>query len=191
MTSIPTNGFIARLLGDKTADVNGGFRGGKKKYQTHHYDQLCQISFKNQKIEVKSQLFLYRIGAQTDLWMVSLCTATNKKLLTFLFWKPTKAYYVAKWLEFQEKLIDTITNSNFNMYLKKTMLFGLVFILADGRAKLAQQLILMVLPFHALFFPWIGVHSQTSWHEVVQEISITTVKNVFTNVSCRISLESS
>ena len=136
----------------------------KKKYQTHHYDQLCQISFKDKKIKVKSQLFLCRIGAQTDLWMASLCIATNKKLLTFLFWKPTKAYYVAKWSEFQEKLIDT--NSNFNMYLKKTMkmtwlhmLFGLVFIPADGRAKLAQQLILMVLSFHPLFYPWIGVHS--------------------------------
>ena len=31
-------------------------------------------------------------------------------------------------------------------------LFGLVFILADGRAKSAQQLILTVLPFHPYIF---------------------------------------
>ena len=32
--------------------------------------------------------------------------------------------------------------------------FGLFLIPADGRAKLAQQLILTVLPFHPLYFPW-------------------------------------
>ena len=31
--------------------------------------------------------------------------------------------------------------------------FGLFFIPADGRAKLAQQLISTVLPFHPLYFP--------------------------------------
>ena len=33
-------------------------------------------------------------------------------------------------------------------------LFGLFFIPADGKAKSAQQLILTVLPFPNLYFPW-------------------------------------
>ena len=51
--------------------------------------------------------------------MASLCTATNKKLVTFLFWTPTKANYVSKWSDFQKKLIDTITTSNFFLKFKE------------------------------------------------------------------------
>ena len=70
-------------------------------------------------------------GPQVYLRMASLCTATNKKFVTFLFWTPTKANYVSKW---SEKLIDTITTTNFYLTLKKTMkmtwlhmVFGLFF----------------------------------------------------------------
>ena len=45
-----------------------------------------------------------------------LCTATNKKLVTFLFWTTTKTNYISKCSDFQKKLIDTIITSN--LYLK-------------------------------------------------------------------------
>ena len=50
-----------------------------------------------------------------------LCTATNKKLVTFLFWTATKTNYTSKCSDFQKKLIDTITTSNFYLNSKKTM----------------------------------------------------------------------
>ena len=99
-------------------------------------------------------------------WCASLCIATNKKMVTFLFWTATKTNYKSKCSDFQKKLIDTITTSNFYLKLKKTMkmtwlhkFFGLFFNPADGRAKSVQQLISTVLPFHPLYFPWFA----SSW----------------------------
>ena len=54
---------------------------------------------------------------QMDRRYALLCTATNKKLLIFLFWTATKTNYILKCSDFQEKLIDTITTNNF--YLRK------------------------------------------------------------------------
>ena len=96
---------------------------------------------------------------RTDRRCASLCTATNKKLVTFLFCTATKCS------DFQKKLIDTITTSNFYLKLKENnendmaaqVFWAVFFIPADGRAKSAQQLISTVLPFHPLYFPWIGV----------------------------------
>ena len=44
-------------------------------------------------------VLLSQLLTRTDLRMASLCTAINKKLVTFLFWIPTKANYVSKWSE--------------------------------------------------------------------------------------------
>ena len=46
----------------------------------------------------------------------TVCTTTNKKSATFLFWTVTKTNYVSKCSDFQKKLIDTITTRN--LYLK-------------------------------------------------------------------------
>ena len=50
-----------------------------------------------------------------------LCTATNKKFVTFWLWIATKTNYI-KCSGFPEKLIDTITNSNLYFEFKKTQL---------------------------------------------------------------------
>jgi hypothetical protein len=57
-------------------------------------------------------------------------------------------------LNFLKKLIVTITTNNFYLKFKgnNEELFGLFFILTDGQAKSAQQLISMVLPFHPYIF---------------------------------------
>ena len=61
------------------------------------------------------------------------------------------------------------TPSAISIYLNKTMkmtwlhkFFGLFFIPANGLAKSAQQLILTVLPFLPLYFPWY------SWQQLFQ-----------------------
>ena len=54
--------------------------------------------------------------SRTGRWCASLCTATNKKLVTFLFWTATKTNYKSKYSDFQKKLIDNITISK--LYLK-------------------------------------------------------------------------
>ena len=96
--------------------------------------------------------------------MALLCTATNKKLVTFLFWTPTKANYVSKWLDFQKKLIDTITTSNFYSKFKENNENDMA-ALFYSRAKSAQQLILTVLPFHPIYFPWLRpfIRSENCW----------------------------
>ena len=87
--------------------------------------------------------------------------ATNKKLVTFLFWTPTKTNYLSQCSNFHKNLIDTITSNNFYLKFKENnenymaaQIFGLFFITADGRAKLAQQQFSTMLPFHPLYFPW-------------------------------------
>ena len=111
------------------------------------------------------------LGARTYRRCTSLCTATNKKLVTFFFWTATKTNYISKWSDFQKKLIDTITTSNFYLNSKKTMkmtwlhkFFGLFFFPADGRARSAKQLISTVLPFHPLYFPWVDVKNSDLQH---------------------------
>ena len=59
-----------------------------------------------------------------------------------------------------QNLIDTITSNNFYLKFKENNenymaahIFGLFFITADGRAKLAQQQFSTMLPFHPLYFP--------------------------------------
>ena len=49
---------------------------------------------------------------RTDCQCVLLCTATNKKLASLLFWTAKKTNYILKCSDFQKKLIDTITTSN-------------------------------------------------------------------------------
>ena len=41
---------------------------------------------------------------------------SNKKMVTFLFWTATKTNYISKCSDFQKKLIDTITTSNFYLF---------------------------------------------------------------------------
>jgi hypothetical protein len=62
-------------------------------------------------------------------------------------------------LKILKKLIVTITTNNFYLKFKGNNemtwlqeLFGLFFVLANGRAKSAQQLILTVLLFHPYTF---------------------------------------
>ena len=50
---------------------------------------------------------------------VTICTATNKKLVTFLFWTATKTNYTSKCSDFQKKLIDNITTSNLYLQFKE------------------------------------------------------------------------
>ena len=65
-------------------------------------------------------------------------------------------FYI-KMLGFSKKMIDIITTSNFYLKFKENnendmaaKVFWAVFYSSDGQAKSAQQLILMVLPFHPL-----------------------------------------
>ena len=51
--------------------------------------------------------------------MASLCTATNLKLVNFLFWTPTNANCVQKWWDIQEKLIKTINTIAFYSKFKE------------------------------------------------------------------------
>ena len=76
-----------------------------------------------------------------------LCTATDKKFVPSLFWTATKTNYTSKCSDFQKKVIDTISTSN--LYFKENneneiaaqVFLGVFFsIPADGRSKLAQQL---------------------------------------------------
>ena len=48
--------------------------------------------------------------------------------------------------------------------------FGLFFIPGNGRAKLAQQLISMVQPFHPLYFPWVQGINKKHWPHCVQDL---------------------
>ena len=98
--------------------------------------------------------------SRTNHWCASLFTAINKKLVTFLFWIAIKTNHITKCSDFQKKLIDTITTSNFYLNFKEknendmaAKLFGLFVIPADGGAKSAQ-LLTSVLPFYPLYFPW-------------------------------------
>ena len=95
--------------------------------------------------------------SRTDHRCASLCTDTNIKFVTFLFWTALKTNYTSKCSDFQKKLIDIITTSNFYLKFKENnendmaaQVFWAVYYSSDGQAKLAQQLILMVLPFHPL-----------------------------------------
>ena len=68
---------------------------------------------------------------------------SNEKLVTFC----------------SEKLQRQIIHKNARIFKKNDWyhhhkFFGLFFIPADGRAKSAQQLILTLLPFQPLYFPW-------------------------------------
>ena len=47
-----------------------------------------------------------------------------KKLVTFLFWTATKTNYVSKCLDFQKKLIDTVTKSNSYLKFKEWKWYG-------------------------------------------------------------------
>ena len=68
---------------------------------------------------MRCQNYLCLPCSRTDRWCTLLCTATNKKLVTFLFWTTTKTNYISKCSDFQKKLIDTITTSNFYSKFKE------------------------------------------------------------------------
>ena len=97
---------------------------------------------------------------QRDHRCVLLCTATNENLVTFLFTTATNTNHISKCLDFLKTFIDTITTSNFYLEYKENnenatwlhKFLGLFFIPADSQAKLAQQLVLTMLPFHPLYF---------------------------------------
>ena len=55
----------------------------------------------------------------TDLRIAWLCTATNRKLVNFLFWTATETNHASKSSNFHKKLIDTITTSNFYLKFKE------------------------------------------------------------------------
>ena len=57
--------------------------------------------------------------SRTDRRCASLCTATNKKFVTFLFWTALKTNFTSKCSDFQKKLIDTMTTSNFYLKFKE------------------------------------------------------------------------
>ena len=57
--------------------------------------------------------------ARTDRWWRIGATATNKKLVTFLFLAATKTNYISENSDFHKELIDTITTSNFYLKLKE------------------------------------------------------------------------
>ena len=57
--------------------------------------------------------------ARTYHWWASLCTIINKKLVNLLFWTDTKTNYTSRCSDFQKKLIDTITTSNFYLKFKE------------------------------------------------------------------------
>ena len=56
---------------------------------------------------------------RTDRRCALLCTATNTKLVTFLFWTAKKTNYSSKCSDFQKKLNDTISTSNFYLKFKE------------------------------------------------------------------------
>ena len=88
------------------------------------------------------------LRSRTDCWCASLCTATNNKFVTFLFWTATKTNYTSKCWDFQKKLIDTITTSNFYLKFKE-----------NNENDMAAQV------FWAVFYSsqWPGPNRPNSW----------------------------
>ena len=70
----------------------------------------------------------------TDRRCALLYTATNKDLTTFLFWTATKTNYISKCSDFQKKLIDTITTSNFYLKFKENNENDMTFVVWSGNA---------------------------------------------------------
>ena len=85
---------------------------------SHFLDLFFQIFA---KVDKHSATFIQDYRARTDRWCALLCTATNIKLLAFLFWTATKTNYISTCSDFQKKLIDTITTSNFYLKFKETI----------------------------------------------------------------------
>ena len=84
------------------------------------------LSFSNmtrlKRLLVVSALKL-QCNTWTDHWCASLCTATNKKLVNFLFWTATKTYYIGiKMLGFSKEI--SILNLNNSTLLHSFVIFS-------------------------------------------------------------------
>ena len=93
----------------------------------------------------------------TDLQCTSLCTTTNKELVTFLFLQMMSQNVRIFKIDWLIPSQPAISIKNLKKAMKMTWLhkfFGLFSIPDDSRVKSAQQLILTVLPFHPLYFQW-------------------------------------
>ena len=64
-------------------------------------------------------LITNQVIPQTDPRCACYVLPPIKKLVTFLFWTAEKTNYISKCLDFQKKLIDIITTSNFYLKFKE------------------------------------------------------------------------